>query len=159
MLKLVVREEAFYLCGCAHHKRTGGNLDTRRQETASRDQRISTDTHSVKQDGTDTDKATGLDVASVKRYTVTDSNVFFENSRVQFRADMDDRRILNVGTCSDPDSVNITTQDGAEPNTGVLTDLDIPYNKGTLGDECRFVDGGNNILERFDHSIISQVSV
>jgi hypothetical protein len=60
--------------------------------------------------------------------------------RTDFSGDVQDREILNVRSCADPDPVNVSPDDGGKPDAGFGTDLNVPDHLGGFGDPDGRID-------------------
>jgi hypothetical protein len=64
---------------------------------------------------------------------------------------MNDGPVLNIRPRADPDKIDVTADDRAEPDARILADLDIADDDRVMGDESAFMDTRFCRVERSKH--------
>jgi hypothetical protein len=65
---------------------------------------------------------------------------------------MDNRPVLDINAFTDTNVMDISTDNGIEPDTGIFTDLYIADDLGGILNECRWVDLWENAFVRFNQA-------
>lgn len=110
----------------------GKDFACRDQSTGS-DQGFLADDCQVKHDGPHADQAEILDRTGVQDDVVADRHVAADDAGGAAAGDVHRAVVLDVGARADSDVINISTQDGVEPNTRGGADLKIADQLGTAG--------------------------
>lgn len=114
-----------------------------RHQTAGGDQRIFSDARTVQNSRADADEASLLDVTAVNRCRMPYGDLVFDNGRKLLSAgNMNDSAVLDVGSRTNADKIDIAPQNAVIPNIRIFADLHITDDDGIFGNKSSRVDFG-----------------
>jgi hypothetical protein len=87
----------------------------------------------------------------VEDHVVPDRDIVADHERVGIMRHMQHAEVLDVGPMTDPDVIDVASDDCVEPGATVLSHDDVADDHSGLFDKARVWDSGLDALECADH--------
>jgi len=111
----------FYSSRNTGHQRTGRYLHSLRHHAPGGNQRPLSDNRTIKNNSTDANQTTVLDLRSVDHRTMPHSHVITNDHRMFPAGDMNDAAVLNITSMTDTDEMYVTPYHRLVPDAGVMS--------------------------------------
>lgn len=149
---LLLRHRAFHLGRRTEDEALGRNNHTLSDQRSGSHNAVFPDHGAVHHNRAHADQDAILDCASVQDHMVADGDVVSNDERMGVVGDVQEAKVLNVGTVADTDVVHVAPHDGMKPDAGLVSENHITYDHSRFLDERRLGDCWGGSLKGANHS-------